>query len=203
MANDPTIRINEQAGGPSTSASGSGDLPQVAIPEAVWPGMTLNWSSPLREILLHVELPFWLLMADCSLRVTVGGCTLELSITGRAIEIQRGKAYGDSHSSTAIIEKVEGKPSDRAAAILEGMKQSGFTLRTTRTLISIHTNVLEDALAAVQEGGRLPIAPTLGRPRLTLTVRRCCRPRSFDDFSPKRSLARSGRKCQQYGRFRS
>jgi hypothetical protein len=94
------------------------------------------------------------LVADCSLRVTVRDCTLELSITSRAIEIQRGKAYRDSHSNTAIIEKAEGKPSDRAAAVLAGMKQSGFTLRTTRTLISIKTNVLEDAIAAIQESGR-------------------------------------------------
>jgi hypothetical protein len=93
-------------------------------------------------------------VTDCSLPVTVRDCTLELSITGRAIEIQRGKAYKDSHSNIAIIEKAEGKPSDRAAAILAGTKQSGFTLRTTRTLISIKTNVLEDAIAAIQEGGR-------------------------------------------------
>ena len=60
----------------------------------------------------------------------------------------------DSHSNTVIIERVDEKPSDRAAATLAGMKQSGFTLRTTRTLISIKTNVLEDAIAAIQESGR-------------------------------------------------
>jgi hypothetical protein len=114
--------------------------------------MTLTWGSPVREILLHAELPFWLLVADCSLGVTVMDCTLELSITGRAIEIQRGNAYQDSHSNTATIEKAEGKPSDRAAAILRD--KSGFTVRTTRTLISIKTNVLGDALAAIQESGR-------------------------------------------------
>jgi hypothetical protein len=154
MASNPNTQSNEEAGSCSISASSSSGPPPVAIPEEVWPGMTLNWGSPFREILLHAELPFWLLVADCSLRVTIRDCTLELSITGRAIEIQRGKAYKDSHSNTAIIEKVEGKPSDRAAAILDGMKQSGFTLRTTRTLISLKTNVLEDALAAIQEGGR-------------------------------------------------
>jgi hypothetical protein len=154
MANDPSIQSREETGRSSTSASSSSSSSPVAIPAAVWPGMTLNWGSPFREILLHAELPFWLLVADCSLRVTVRDCTLELSITGRAIEIQRGHVYQDSHSNTAIIEKAEGKPSDRAAAILGGMKQSRFTLRTTRTLISIKTNVLEDALAAIQEGGR-------------------------------------------------
>ena len=154
MASDPTSQSHDDAEGSSTSSSSSSSPSPVAIPEAVWPGMTLNWGSPFREILLHAELPFWLLVVDCSLRVTIGDCTLELSITSSAIEIQRGKAYKDSHSNTAIIEKVEGKPSDRAAAILAGMKQSGFTLRTTRTLISIKTNVLGDAIAAIQEGGR-------------------------------------------------
>lgn len=154
MASDPTSQSHEGTEGSSTSSSSSSSPSPVAIPEKVWPGMTLNWGSPFREILLHAELPFWLLVTDCSLQVTVRDCTLELSITSRAIEIQRGKEYKDSHSNTAIIEKIEGKPSDRAAAILTGTKQSGFTLRTTRTLISIKTNILEDAMAAIQEGGR-------------------------------------------------
>ena len=144
----------EETGGSSPNASGSSNPSPAETLAAVWPGMTLNWGSPVREILLHAELPFWLLVTDCSLRVSVMDCTLELSITGRAIEIQRGKAYQDSHSNTAIIEKVEEKPSDRAAAILREMNEGGFTLRSTRTLISIKTNVLEDALAAIQEGGR-------------------------------------------------
>jgi hypothetical protein len=154
MANGPSIQSREETGKSSINASTSSNLSAVALPAAVWPGMTLNWGSPFREILLHAELPFWLLVADCSFRVTVMDCTLELSITGGAIEIQRGNAFKDSHSNTAIIEKADGKPSDRAAAILRGMNQSGFTLRTTRTIISIKTNVLGDALAAIQESGR-------------------------------------------------
>ena len=154
MEDNPSTQSHEEAGRSPTSAPSSSSPSTVTIPEAVWPGMTLNWDSPRREILLHAELPFWLLVADCSLQVTVKDCTLELSITGKAIEIQRGKAYKDSHSNTAIIETVGGTPSDRAAVILGGMKQSGFTIRETRTLISIRTNVLEDALAAIQEGGR-------------------------------------------------
>ena len=154
MAGDPTIQSHDDAEGSSTSSSSSSSPSPAAVPDAVWPGMTLNWGSPLREILLHAELPFWVLVADCSLRVTVGDCTLELSVTSKAIEIQRGKAYCDSHSNTVLIEKAEGKPSDRAVAILAGPKQSGFTLRMTRTLISIKTRALEDAIAAIQEGGR-------------------------------------------------
>ena len=153
MANDATKRSDQDARGPSTSASGSVDIPQVSIPEAAWPGMTLNWGSPLREIQLHAELPFWLLVADCGLRVTVRDCTLELSVSGRAMEIQKGILFRDSHANTAMIEKAEGEPSDRATAILKG-KQSRFIFRETRTLISIKTNVLEDALAAIQEQGR-------------------------------------------------
>jgi hypothetical protein len=85
MASDATIQSHEDAEGASTSSSSSSSASPVAIPEAVWPGMTLNWGSPFREIRLHAELPFWLLVADCSLPVTVRDCTLELSITGRGI----------------------------------------------------------------------------------------------------------------------
>src|SRR5208282_2890002 len=115
---DPSTQSREETGESSPNASSSSKLSPAATPASVWPGMTLIWGSPVREILLRAELPFWLLVADCSLRVTVMDCTLELSITGRAIEIQRGRSYQDSHSNTAVIEKAEGMPSDRAAAIL-------------------------------------------------------------------------------------
>src|SRR5271165_6444142 len=105
MASDPSIQSREETGKSSTNASSSSNLSAVATPAAVWPAMTLNWGSPYREFLLHAEPPFWLLVADCSLRVTVMDCTLELSITRRVIEIQRGNAYQDSHSNTAVIEK--------------------------------------------------------------------------------------------------
>jgi hypothetical protein len=124
------------------------------LPTEVWPGMTLNWKSPFRELILHTELPFWLLVADCDLGVTVANCTLPLSITGRAIEIQLGKAYRESHCNAALIEKVEEKPSSRAETILRRAQQEGFTLRTTRTLVSIKTRAMDDAVAAVQEHGR-------------------------------------------------
>ena len=81
MASDPTSQSHDDAEGSSTKSSTSSSSPSpVAIPEKAWPGMTLNWESPFREILLLAELPFWLLVADCSLRVTVRDCTLELSI---------------------------------------------------------------------------------------------------------------------------
>ena len=155
MEDDPNTQSHVEAGSSSTIASSSPNPSTVRITEAVWLGMTLNWDSPLREVLLTAELPFWLLVADCSLRVTVGGCTLELSITGRAVEIQRGNVYRDSHSNTAIIVRAEGEqPSDRASTVLGGMKQGGSTLRMTRTLVSIKTKVLEDALVAIQQSGR-------------------------------------------------
>ena len=126
MASDPTSPSHEAAEESSTSSSSSSNPSPLAIPEAVWPGMTLNWGSPLRGVVLHAELPFWLLVADCSVRVTVRDCTVELSITGRGIEIQRGIAYKDSHSNTAVIEKAEGEPSVRARAILGGKKGESF-----------------------------------------------------------------------------
>src|ERR1019366_2477198 len=102
MASDLTNPSHEAAEESSASSSSSSNRSPLAIPKAVWPGMTLNWGSPLRGVILHAELPFWLLVADCSVRVTVRDCTVELSITGRGIEIQRGIAYKDSHSNTAV-----------------------------------------------------------------------------------------------------
>jgi hypothetical protein len=114
----------------------------------------LNWESPIREIVLHTELPFWLLVADCELDITLRDSTLPLSIVSQAIEIQLGRTYRESHRNAALIEKVQGEPSTRAQTILRGAKQEGFTLRTTRTLVSIKTKAIEDAIVAVQEQGR-------------------------------------------------
>jgi hypothetical protein len=142
---------------PTSSHDGTQDkaahLQGVDTPSAVWPGMTLNWESQARDIVLHAELPFWLLMPDCELNVTVSGCTLSLSISGKAVEIQHGWEYKESHGNVPLIEKREGRPSDRAAAIMAEAK-SRLTLRGTRTLISIKTKALEDALVAIQEPGR-------------------------------------------------
>jgi hypothetical protein len=126
----------------------------ISLPTAIWPGISLHWESPIREIVLYTELPFWLLVADCELEVTVGDCTLPLSIVSQAIEIQLGRTYRESHRNAALIEKVQGELSARAQTILRGAKQEGFTLRTTRTLVSIKTKAIEDAIVAVQEQGR-------------------------------------------------
>jgi hypothetical protein len=150
MTNDPTVQSPEDTAKCSTKAA-SANTPPEEVPKAVWPGMSLSWNSPSRQVVLHGELPFWLLVPDCIIQVTVKDCTLELSVTGNAIEIQSGIGYRDSHSSTTLIDKVSGKPSERA---LDSMKKGRFTLRTTRTLISIKTAILGDTLLALGESGQ-------------------------------------------------
>ena len=43
-------------------------------------GDLIDWSSPLRETLLYVELPFWLMLPPGEVRVTYRGVEFPISI---------------------------------------------------------------------------------------------------------------------------
>src|ERR1051325_5679383 len=120
-------------------------------PNAFWPGMTLNWNSPLVPLQLHVELPFWLLMPDGELSVSVEGCKLRVTVTQNAVEIQRGKFFLRSHANVIHVEKPP--PSKKTEEIVKATKE-GVTFRITRTLVTLHTRALQDAILALDEGER-------------------------------------------------
>jgi hypothetical protein len=47
--------------------------PQQNLPESYWVGQELDWEAEDVPIVLFVELPFWLMVSDCTLAVVVNG----------------------------------------------------------------------------------------------------------------------------------
>lgn len=140
---------DEQSAVPKQGEEGSTD--GVQFPNAVWPGMTLNWDSPLVPIQLHAELPFWLFIPDADLDVSVEGCTLRVTVTQNAVEIQQGKFYSSSHANLLHLERPP--PSEKAIEIIKATKE-GVTFRVARTLLTFQTRALDDAVKAFHESGR-------------------------------------------------
>jgi hypothetical protein len=108
-------------------------------------GLGLDWDSPLIEIDLIVELPFWLLMPAGWFTVTVNGVTTEVAIDNNAIEIQRGHRFTRTHRNTVFI----GNEilAERVAVPVDALPSGAFS-RRTRTLLTIKAFAMKDALDA-------------------------------------------------------
>jgi hypothetical protein len=70
-------------------------------------GDQINWDSHRVNIRLGVELPFWLLVPNGSLAVTVEGCTLQGRIVNQGVEVTSGSQTTRSHEKTIYIGDAE------------------------------------------------------------------------------------------------
>jgi hypothetical protein len=50
-------------------------------------GDRLDWSSPLVDVALRVELPFWLMIDDCALSVSVGPASIPVRLFNNFVEL--------------------------------------------------------------------------------------------------------------------
>jgi hypothetical protein len=61
------------------------------LPESYWLGQELNWDSLWEPVVLWVELPFWLMVSDCSLRLEVSGHEFRVDVRGSIVELYAGE----------------------------------------------------------------------------------------------------------------
>jgi hypothetical protein len=59
----------------------------LEIPDTYWVGQDLEWDSPWQNVELWVELPFWLMITDCTLFAEVKGHKFEIIIAQRYYEV--------------------------------------------------------------------------------------------------------------------
>lgn len=128
-----------------------GSHPAVNEGEAIYPGKELNWDSERVPVRLMVELPFWLLMPNSSLNLTVEGCRVPTTLINNGVEFQVGHQFTRTHEPTVFIGPIEAV---QETPVSVGSLASGGLLRTTRTLLSFQTTAHSDALAAVGATGR-------------------------------------------------
>lgn len=108
-------------------------------------GDQINWNSPTETIQLGVELPFWLLVQNGIVPVTVDGCTLNARIINNGVEVTSGTQTTRSHEKTIYIGDAEEGKSFRIPIPLS---LEGGSAQFIRTFVEFETQVVSDALQA-------------------------------------------------------
>lgn len=118
-------------------------------------GDQLDWGSPLVDVMLMVELPFWLMLDDCDLDVPVGGALSRVSLRDSYAELYAGEVRG-SLASLVWQGPAGEQPvlSEEAAAAVEEL---GAAWRLLRTVVKFAGRAHGDVFAALgAEEGALP-----------------------------------------------
>jgi hypothetical protein len=114
-------------------------------------GDEINWQSDLVPVRLSVELPFWLLTPNGSLALTVEGCTLPATITNDGVEIQFGHEFSRAHRGVVYLGPRQGAG---VTLVPVGTLTGGGVFRRTRTIVTLETAALSDAIVGFREEGR-------------------------------------------------
>ena len=82
------------------------DAPRFAespnIPESYWIGQELNWEASPADVVLFCELPFWVMVPNCSIEVEVNNYKFKVEIRDDLIEKYAG-LVGSSKSGWIYV----------------------------------------------------------------------------------------------------
>ena len=118
------------------------------FPTSVWPGSSLDWSSPRIGVQLYVELPFWLMMPEGQFEVAHGETKLKIDVVHGCEEIQLTTTHLKNRSSTVFIVRPNELPPPAAQRRIDSSK-NGCSARIHRTTLVIETFALRSALEGV------------------------------------------------------
>jgi hypothetical protein len=109
-------------------------------------GDATNWNAPWEAVILWVELPFWLMVPDCSLAVEVQRHTYRVDIVSGFGELYAGEVR-DSRASCVYMGPFPPKLAPSLAKDLEDSQT--LTLgRKCKTVLRIYSRCNSDVLAA-------------------------------------------------------
>jgi hypothetical protein len=150
MSNGPPEANPRGSTGEKATRDASAATPASARPPItpVWPGSSLDWSSPRIAVQLYVELPFWLMMPEGQFEVLHGETKLKIEVVHGCEEIQLTTTHLKNRASTAFIAKPGEVPPPAAQQRVDQSK-SGCSARIHRTTLVIETMVLRSALEGV------------------------------------------------------
>lgn len=114
-----------------------------APPRRFGVGLSIDWDSPLEPIALMVELPFWLLIPNSHYVVEANGARVSVIVDNSGIELQRGKQFTRTHTTTVFMGSEE---AFQKATIPATILPTGGVYRGTRTLLYIESYAIADAL---------------------------------------------------------
>ncbi|WP_406699306.1 hypothetical protein V5E97_10585 [Singulisphaera sp. Ch08] len=133
------------------------------IPEnewvSVWPGSTIDWSSPYVPVQFYLELPFWLMMPAGTFDVVYKETLLKVSIVHGCDELHRSVRHSKSGVSTVFVACPD---EDIPVPIQQVLDRSpdGTSVHTQRTTLIIQATVLQSVLERIQ-GSEIQISEAL------------------------------------------
>ncbi len=123
---------------------------KTSPPKEYWVGQDLDWESAPIPAVLWVELPFWLMVPNCSQEVGVNGCKFKVDIRDDFIELYANRIC-DSRLSCIYIGPPEMNP-EKLKEIEERQKKMNVPVmpRKCKTVLRIHSVCNENVLAVAQ-----------------------------------------------------
>jgi hypothetical protein len=114
-------------------------------------GQELDWNADTTPVQLRVELPYWLMIPDCTQDVEVNGHKFAVHICAHHEEVYANVVL-DSRSSCINI----GPPKPLSPVLQKAIDKSGATIlpRKCKTVVTIHSDCNKDVIAASSEKGR-------------------------------------------------
>jgi hypothetical protein len=127
---------------------GSGTGP---ILDGTRPGDQINWDSERVPVELTIELPFWLLVPNGDVNLTIGDCTVRARVVNDGIQFRLGHHQSVSQQKTVFL----GSLGDAATASTRlVLLTTGGQSRLTKTLVTFGAFAHSDALEALKSKDR-------------------------------------------------
>jgi hypothetical protein len=123
-------------------------------PQSFAIGEDINWKAPWLEVVLRVELPFWLLVNNTNLEIPVEGYKFPVSISGETFELHVG-GIADSKRTVIYSGPIKQLEEIKAASdILSIQPNVRLVWRKCKTLLRITTRCNGDVWEKVQKAHR-------------------------------------------------
>jgi hypothetical protein len=121
-------------------------------PESYWLGQELDWEAQWVPVVLWAELPFWLMVADCSMQVELRGHQFKVDIRSSFVELYAGEVVDSRRTSVYI----GSNPQQLNPELRKELEEANVPIlpRVCKTVLRIYSRCNSDVLAAIDEESR-------------------------------------------------
>lgn len=128
------------------------DFSADEMPTSHYLGQELNWEAEVIPVILFVELPFWLMVPNCTLDVEVNEHTFKVDIIDNFYELYVEEIL-DSRATRWFIGANYSRVDPEIIKYIEEQELPSLQ-RKCKTILRIHSNCNTDVLAAERKEGR-------------------------------------------------
>lgn len=150
IAKAATVAPRLRGEGCGVTGTPEGQAPKEPLPESTWFGDRLDWAAPLVDVVLSMELPFWLMVDD----VPFGGAVFSVSVRDSYFQLFAGGVLG------SLASLVWQGPDDERPALTKvaaaAVEEAGAGWRPARTVVRVAARAHADVFAALGEDTGIP-----------------------------------------------